>query len=146
MCNKLTTAFVYAAPQLYSCTLLLHAHGLLFHACWPATHYPHVPSQPHIATTFLLQSHPLEHTFSNALLRHPINAVYNASDNFSHCQVPHLSQRSYSRATLSSFTGWRHVKYGSFTVSKSMESCEITGPLRTSERTILGCKDLGKGL
>ena len=142
MCNKLTTAFVYAAPQLHSCTLLIHTHDLLFHACWPATHYPHVPSQPHIATTFLLQSHPFcTQSIHSVMLYYSTKLMH--SDNLSHCQVPHLSQRSYARATLSSFTGWRHVKHGSFTVSKSMESCEITGPLRTSEQTILGCKDFG---
>ena len=148
-------AFLYAALRLYSYILLIHANGHQSHVLWPAALCLHVPSQPHVAVTFFATEPPLrhtEHTYSNALLRHPTNAVYNASDNLSHCRIhatcSHFSQRSHARAASSSFTGQRHVTHRSSSASTSMESCEMTGPLRTSGRAVWwavsGCRDLGR--
>ena len=50
-------AFLYVALRLYSYIVLIHATGYLTHVRWLVAHYPYVPSQPHVAATFLLQSH-----------------------------------------------------------------------------------------
>ena len=106
-----TAAFLYAAPQLYSYVLLIHAHAWssdarMLVSCSLSTTCTRALSTSYCNNLFATEPtlwH-TEHTLSNALLRHWINAVYNASDNLSHL----LGPPSFTKVTCQGYLVFLH--------------------------------------